>query len=61
MKRVIFILALCASFAACNNSESERDREKADSIAAQHAADSMLQAAATDTLSTDSLKVDSVR
>lgn len=60
MKKTILMIAACAVFAACNSGQSEKEREKADSIAAAHAADSMLQAASKDTLSTDSVKADSV-
>ena len=60
MKKTIIIIAACATFIACNNAQSESEREKADSIAAAKSADSMLQAAASsDTLSADHTQVDS--
>jgi hypothetical protein len=56
MKKALLIVVACLSFAACNSGQSEREKEKADSIAAERAADSMLNAAATDTLGADSVK-----
>ncbi|MHB1179484.1 MAG: hypothetical protein ACYCZO_14275 [Daejeonella sp.] len=60
MKKLIFTLFAVALITTACNSTSETEKAKQDSLAAAHAADSLLNSAMQDTLTVDSLAADSV-